>query len=189
LLAVDTARTPSCYKGGPVSSEAWEKEEDLGAIHGLGMLYTDQGKLGEAEEMLVRALQGYEEALEPKHTSTLETVVNLSNLYKDQGELGEAEKMFMQAMHGYEEALGPDNVERYIPALNTMWNVGNLFQEQKEPAQAKPMFERAFAGFKVVLGASCAQSQQLERALASLDAPKSKSRTLVARIRRRICKM
>lgn len=32
----------------------------LGAIHGLGMLYTDQGKLGEAEKIYQRALEGYE---------------------------------------------------------------------------------------------------------------------------------
>jgi len=54
-----------------------------------------------------RALQGKEEALGPKHTSTLMTVNNLGNLYADQGKLGEAEKMYMRALQGREEALGP----------------------------------------------------------------------------------
>jgi len=30
------------------------------ALYGLGLLYADQGKLDEAEEMYQRALQGYE---------------------------------------------------------------------------------------------------------------------------------
>ena len=160
----------------------------LHAIHNLGALYADQGKLGEAEKMYMRALQGYEdeEVLGPKHTSTLDTVGNLGLLYADQGKLGEAEKMYMWALQGYEEALGMENVDRYIPALNTMWGLGNLFQAQKELVQAKQMFQRALTGFQVVIGASCAQSQQLGRALASLDAPKSKSRTLIGKIKRRI---
>ena len=155
-------------------------------VNSLGSLYFNQGKLGEAEKMFMQALQGYEEALGPKHTSTLMTVNNLGAIYTDQGKLDEAEKMYMRALQGYEEALGMENIDRYIPALNTMWGLGNLFQAQKELVQAKQMFQRALTGFQVVIGASCAQSQQLGRALASLDAPKSKSRTLIGRIKRRI---
>ncbi|KAH7010637.1 uncharacterized protein B0I36DRAFT_257436, partial [Microdochium trichocladiopsis] len=64
------------------------------AFHSLGSLYADQGKLGEAEKMYLRALDGYEKALGPGHTSTLRTVNNLGNLYKDQGKLDEAENMY-----------------------------------------------------------------------------------------------
>ena len=48
--------------------------------------------------MYERALQGYEEALGPSHTSTLDTVNNLGLLYADQGKLAEAEKMYEQAL-------------------------------------------------------------------------------------------
>jgi hypothetical protein len=51
------------------------------ALHNLGDLCKDQGRLAEAEAMYNRALQGYEEALGPKHTSTLGTVNNLGLLY------------------------------------------------------------------------------------------------------------
>ena len=54
-------------------------------VNNLGNLYSDQGKLAEAEQMYVRALAGYEKALGPDHTSTLSTVNNLENLYRDQG--------------------------------------------------------------------------------------------------------
>ena len=53
-------------------------------LHGLGTLYADQGKPDEAEKMYQRALQGYEKAWGPDHTSTLDTVNNLGLLYANQ---------------------------------------------------------------------------------------------------------
>jgi tetratricopeptide (TPR) repeat protein len=79
------------------------------AMHMLGYLYADQGKLDEAEKMLQRALRGYEKAWGPDHTSTLDTVNNLGNLYADQGKLDEAEKMLQRALRGKEKAWGPDH--------------------------------------------------------------------------------
>jgi hypothetical protein len=49
----------------------------LWAYHQLGLLYADQGKLAEAEQMYQRALQGKEQAWGPDHTSTLNTVNKL----------------------------------------------------------------------------------------------------------------
>ena len=63
----------------------------IDSIHNLGLLYSDQGRLPEAEAMYQRALQGKEKALGPGHTSTLGTVNNLGLLYKIQGRLPEAE--------------------------------------------------------------------------------------------------
>jgi tetratricopeptide (TPR) repeat protein len=63
----------------------------------IGLVYADQGKLTEAEEMYERALTGYEKALGLDHTSTLQTVNNLGNLYIHQGTLKEAEEMYYEA--------------------------------------------------------------------------------------------
>jgi tetratricopeptide (TPR) repeat protein len=76
------------------------------AYHPLGILYADQGKLVEAEQMYQRALQGTEKALGAEHTSTLDTVNNLGILYKNQGKLAEAEQMFQRALQGKEKTLG-----------------------------------------------------------------------------------
>ena len=56
-------------------------------VNNLGILYSGQGKLEEAEQMYLRALAGYEKALGPDHTSTLGTVNNLGMLYRNQGKL------------------------------------------------------------------------------------------------------
>src|SRR5204863_296994 len=94
----------------------------IDAMHMLGLLYADQGRLTEAESMYQRALEGYEKALGRDHTSTLNTVNNLGLLYADQGRLTEAESMYQRALEGYEKALGRDHTS----TLNTVHNLGLL---------------------------------------------------------------
>ncbi|SLM39074.1 nb-arc and tpr domain protein [Lasallia pustulata] len=50
--------------------------------------------------MYRRALEWYEKAWGPEHTSTLDTVNNLGMLYKDQGKMAEAEAMYRRAQDG-----------------------------------------------------------------------------------------
>jgi tetratricopeptide (TPR) repeat protein len=116
-------------------------------LHNLGYLYADQGKLAEAEAMYTRALQGKEEALGLKHTSTLDTVNNLGNLYKDQGKLAEAEAMYTRALQGY-EALGP----KHTSTLDTVNNLGNLYKDQGKLAEAEATYTRALQGYEEALG-------------------------------------
>ncbi|KAE8391251.1 Pfs, NB-ARC and TPR domain protein [Aspergillus alliaceus] len=119
-----------------------------GAFHGLGNLYSNQGKLKEAEQMYQRALAGFEEALGPDHTSTLFTVNNLGLLYSDQGKLKEAERMYQRALAGYEEALGPDHTS----TLGIVYNLGLLYRNQGKLKEAEKMYQRALAGFEEALG-------------------------------------
>ncbi|KAH8193514.1 hypothetical protein TruAng_012320 [Truncatella angustata] len=74
------------------------------AFCNFGLLYKDQGKLVEAEDMFLRALRGKEKAWGPDHTSTLSTVNNLGLLYANQGKLVEAEDMYLRALRGKEKA-------------------------------------------------------------------------------------
>jgi tetratricopeptide (TPR) repeat protein len=93
--------------------------------------------------MYMRALEGKEAALGPKHTSTLSTVNNLGNLYANQGKLGEAEAMFLQALQGYKESLGADQIRTYLPALNTMGNMGELFAQLGQTNKGPDVFRSA----------------------------------------------
>ncbi|KAG4427572.1 hypothetical protein IFR05_016945, partial [Cadophora sp. M221] len=110
--------------------------------HNLGLLYADQGKLVEAEQMYQRALQGYEKAWGPDHTSTLSMVNNLGVLYKNQGKLVEAEQMYQRALQGYEKAWGPD----YTSMLNTVNNLAALYADQGKLVEAEQMYQRALQG-------------------------------------------
>ena len=95
-------------------------EEDAAMRAGLaGRLLSDQGKLGEAEPLLRRALEGKERTLGPDHSDTLISVNNLASLLKAQGKLGEAEPLLRRALEGQERALGPDD-------SSTLTSVNNL---------------------------------------------------------------
>jgi tetratricopeptide (TPR) repeat protein len=117
------------------------------ALHSLGMLFFDQGQLAEAEATYIQALQGYEEALGPQHTSTLQTVNNLGALYKNQGKLAEAEAMYIRALQGYEEALG----SKHTSTLQTVNNLGALYADQGKLAEAEAMYIRALQGYDEAL--------------------------------------
>ncbi|KAI1360650.1 hypothetical protein F5Y08DRAFT_43121 [Xylaria arbuscula] len=112
------------------------------AFYNLGILYSDQGKLDEAEAMYMRALRGKEKAWGPEHTSTLDTVNNLGLLYKSQGKLDEAEAMYVRALRGYEKAWGPEHTS----TLDTVNNLGNLYADQGKLTEAEAMYVRALRG-------------------------------------------
>ncbi|KAK1636654.1 hypothetical protein BDP81DRAFT_449649 [Colletotrichum phormii] len=125
-----------------------ELKDNAWVFHALGNLYSDQGRLKEAEAMYERALQGSEKALGPDHTSTLSTVNNLGLLYLDQGRLKEAEAMYERALQGYEKALGPDHTS----TLDTVNNLGILYSDQGRLKEAEAMYERALQGYEKALG-------------------------------------
>ncbi|TAQ87453.1 hypothetical protein B7494_g4230 [Chlorociboria aeruginascens] len=120
--------------------------------------------------MYQRALQGFEKAWGPKHTSTLETINNLGNLYADQGKLIEAEQMYQRALQGHEKAWGPDLIFTYVPALDTIFNLGLLFERQADIATARTMFSKALRGYEQVFGPNHAESEIVRNKLCALDA-------------------
>jgi len=138
VLMDETRRSRSHDRVNMEIKVAEERFVMLDAICRLGILYADQSKLGEAEKMYQRALQGYEKALGAEHTSTLATVNNLGLLYADQGKLGEAEKMYQRALQGYEKALGAE----HMSTLVTVNNLGLLYADQGKLGEAENMYQR-----------------------------------------------
>ena len=83
-----------------------------GAVMLLGNLYRTQGKLGEAEKMYERALQGYEKALGTNfetYIPALNTIWGLASVLECQTEFVKARTMYSKALNGYENAVGPDH--------------------------------------------------------------------------------
>ncbi|KAK2608781.1 hypothetical protein QQS21_002638 [Conoideocrella luteorostrata] len=135
------------------------------AFHRLGNLFMDQDKLQEAEEMYLRALQGFEKTWGPDHTSTLDTVYSLGILYKNQGKLQEAEEMFLRALQGKEKAWGPDHTLTLdtVNSLGVLYAnqgklqeaeeiLGVLYMDQDKLQEAEEMYLRALQGKEKALG-------------------------------------
>ncbi|KAL7918832.1 hypothetical protein ACQKWADRAFT_227998 [Trichoderma austrokoningii] len=138
----------------------------IDSIHWLGNLYSDQGKLREAEAMYNRALEGKEKTLGRHHTSTLDTVNNLGNLYSNQGKLREAEAMYNRALEGKEKTLGRDHTS----TLNTVGNLGLLYSDQGKLREAEAMYNRALEGYEKTLGPTHPKSHAVLRNLELLQA-------------------
>jgi Tfp pilus assembly protein PilF len=53
--------------------KAWgpDHTSTLNTVNNLGLLYADQGKLAEAEQMYQRALDGYQRSKGPNHPNTV----------------------------------------------------------------------------------------------------------------------
>ena len=85
----------------------------LNTVNNLGLLYADQGKLVEAEQMYQRALRGYEKSLGVENITTyipaLNTIWNLGSLYEDETDLAKARIMYLKALAGYEKVVGPNH--------------------------------------------------------------------------------
>src|SRR5436190_1744881 len=85
----------------------------LGAMHGLGILYANQGKLGEAEKMYQRALKGYEKVLDlgiaTSYVPVLITFYKQKTAYDIQGDIDRARAMYSRALVGYQRVFEHDH--------------------------------------------------------------------------------
>ena len=120
----------------------------IDACHCLGTLYSDQGKMAEAEAMYLQALDGSEKAGGQDHISTLNSLYILGRLYLNQGNMAEAEALNLRALAGYEKAGGPDH-ESTLNAVNIL---GTLYTKQRKMAEAEAMYLRAFVGREKAFG-------------------------------------
>jgi tetratricopeptide (TPR) repeat protein len=118
------------------------------ALSGIGNLYSDQGKLKEAERMYQQALAGKEKALGSNHIFTLDTIHHLGTLYSHQGKLKDSENMYQQALRGREKALGLDHTS----TLDTIHCLGLLYRAWGKLDKAEEMYQNALAGYKNALG-------------------------------------
>jgi tetratricopeptide (TPR) repeat protein len=90
-----------------------EHTSTLDTVNNLGILYADQGKLVEAEQMYERALRGYEKVHGINNVLTyipaLNTIWAFASLFEQQGNLTKARIMYSKALVGYEKVVGPNH--------------------------------------------------------------------------------
>ena len=79
----------------------------------VGRMLQEQGRLGEAEVVYRRALEGRERVLGADHPSTLISVNNLGELLYAQGKLEEAVVVFRRALEVSERVLGVEHEDTW----------------------------------------------------------------------------
>jgi tetratricopeptide (TPR) repeat protein len=111
------------------------------SLNNLGNLYRDQGKYGEAEDLLKRALAIREKALSPSHPFVAGFLTNLANVFRDPGKYGEAEELYKRALVIREQALGASHPE-------VAWDLNNmalLYEARGESGSALAYSRKATA--------------------------------------------
>ncbi|KAI4940627.1 hypothetical protein J4E91_011308 [Alternaria rosae] len=81
----------------------------LNTVNNLGILYKDQGKLGEAEKTYERALRGYEAlggVRVQQYLPALNTLQNMGDLYATRAESAKARVVYTRALSGLTSVLG-----------------------------------------------------------------------------------
>ncbi|KAE9381100.1 hypothetical protein N431DRAFT_457711 [Stipitochalara longipes BDJ] len=117
----------------------------------LANLYMRQGKLDEAEDLLLQTLSRSEEELGPKASLSivaLDHLYTLGRRYADQGKLHEAERIYLQALKGFKAAHGL----KHPSTIATLHSLGIAYTKQGRISEAENMYKQALFGRNEGLG-------------------------------------
>jgi len=111
-------------------------------VNHLGVLLKQQGRLQEAEELLTRALNGFEESLGTNHLCTAEAAYNYAVLSVQVGKRRKAASLFGKSHRGLAEALGVEH-QHTLDALHWELKCQKSFEGLPPLAEGadEPIFE------------------------------------------------
>jgi tetratricopeptide (TPR) repeat protein len=118
----------------------------LGLVVEVATLYQKQGRLEQAIDMFLQAVEGYEQAPGDHKKEMADAAYNLATVYLFQNELANAEKMVVKSIEGYNSALGEDHHYTLdaLANLGTIQNqLGQLSEAEKTNLQVLARKERA----------------------------------------------
>lgn len=111
------------------------------AMNGLGELYTEQGKLNEAEPLLREALAMRQRLFPPDHFEVASSHEGLARLLTARGDFVQAEALFQKALPVVEREMGPNHA---LVAI-VMEHYADLLQKMGRAEEAEALVERATA--------------------------------------------
>ncbi len=109
------------------------------SLNDLGLLYYEQGKYAQAEQLLKPALAIFEKVFGLEDPHTVIILNNLATAYNEQARYAQAEQLSQRALAIAEKVLGPEHPDT-ASALN---NLALLYRTQSQYDQAEPFFQRA----------------------------------------------
>ncbi|KAM3504856.1 hypothetical protein MY11210_008194 [Beauveria gryllotalpidicola] len=133
------------------------REELLGPDHpdtlvsmgNLALIYYNQGRWEEAEELCMQLTETSKTKLGADHTNTLIIMSNLASIYTDQGRWEEAERLEVQVMETRKAKLGAN----HLGTLNSMSNLASIYSNQGQWEKAERLEEQVMETRTTKLGA------------------------------------
>ncbi|KAI2831542.1 hypothetical protein CBS133816_2457 [Aspergillus niger] len=118
--------------------------ELLIALDSLGLVYRNQSKYKEAEEIHEKVLADKQIRVGPEDPSTLDTTYHLAELYSSQGRLEKAKQMYERVLSGRRSMLG----QSHPSTLSTMDKLGTVYLGLGELNDAMDYCQRAYQGYR-----------------------------------------
>lgn len=141
-----------------------EHPQTLTSLNNLAVLFKSQGRYGEAEPLIQRAVEGRTRALGIDHPQTLSSLNTLAEVYQAQGRYEEAEQQFQFALEASVRTLGKEHPQSLTIVNHLAW----LYRKQGRYPEAEPLFQDALAASKRTLGDTHPQTLRTRRRPASL---------------------
>ena len=125
-----------------------DESEIPDALYHFGRLYSAQDKPDEAEQMLIRARKGCEEARGLKHEYIFKILDKLGLVYEQQNRPAMAERVYLRSVQGYEHVEGPERLQIFQSA----GHLGALYINQGLLEQAEEVLLWALKGCDSISG-------------------------------------
>ena len=104
------------------------------ALENLAVLYDDEGRHDQAEQLYLRSVAIKEKVLGPAHPDLAMSLFNLGTLYARKGDPARAEPLLLRSLGIFEKAMGPEHPD----TEETRYTLAKLYAREgrKEPAMA-----------------------------------------------------
>lgn len=116
--------------------------QELTSLANKGWIHMNQGDLQTAEDLLLRAKEGFKMYEERGHRGAIMAARNLALTYRKQGRILEAEEMQVDLKETAEMTFGQDHPD----TLNVLYDLARTYQIQRRWAEAVEMFSEVKEG-------------------------------------------
>lgn len=131
-----------------VTGESLDDPDALVMMSNLGHIYMKLGKLDQAEEQFLRALEGYDRVLGPEHDKTLSVRCALASLYELQKRFDESMALHQEVLDIRRRTFG----EMHPSVHNSLHNMANLLMAQGKPRESIEVSREAITVARTSLG-------------------------------------
>ncbi|KAL5923854.1 hypothetical protein ACKVV7_001947 [Pyricularia oryzae] len=107
-------------------------------MNNLALVFKNQGKYEEAEQIHRKILEFNKKVLGPKNPETFNNINNLASVFDNQGKYEEAEQMHRKKLAFKKKVLGPENPS----TLASMNNLALVLDNQGKYEEAEDIYRR-----------------------------------------------
>jgi len=131
-----------------------EHPETLSTMGNLALLYWQQGRLDQAEQLGLKTLEIHKRILGEEHPDTMKSRNNLALVYTDQARYDKAEQLCLETLQICKRVLGGEHPD----TLSCTNNLADVYSVQGRYDEAEPLYRETLENRLRVLGEEHSQT-------------------------------